>query len=65
MVDPKTLGISDIDQWAGQAPPDQVIQAAHKLLDRVSGYGDTHRQTFSQNMRDETRGKLFQNEPVG
>lgn len=63
-MDPKSLSIGDIQQWASQAPPEQVVQATHKLLDRVAGFDDTHRENFGRNMSDETRGKLFTREPA-
>lgn len=62
--DNRNLTIDDIQSWARSAPPEQVTQAASKLLEQVSGYPDSHRQTFQKGMSAQTR-KLFQGEPVG
>lgn len=64
-MDPKNLSISDIQAWAQQASPDQVTQAAHKLLDRVANFDDTHRQNFTRGLNNQVRDRLFADEPVG
>lgn len=63
-MDPKNLSISDIDQWARQASPEQVVQATHKLLDRVADFDDTHREKFTNGVSGQARNKLFERQPA-
>lgn len=60
----QNLNPTDIEQWLRQAPPEQVIQVTHKLLDTISGYPQDQRNRFSTDMKRDTRAKLFEAQTV-
>jgi hypothetical protein len=60
----RDLKVTDIQSWANTAPPELVIEAAHKLLDKVADYTDENRERFSSGVSQQGR-KLFEGQPVG
>lgn len=60
----QNLTTNDIDQWQRSAPPEQVVQIAHKLLDTIANYPQQQRDSFVTGMKRDTRNKLFETQPV-
>lgn len=54
----------DVTDWLRSAPPEQVVNVAHQVLDRISDYPEQQRTSFSTGLKQPTRNKLFDKQPA-